>query len=173
MIKILGMLFALAAGTLAHANEASFERCMRDVDVPSQIHLRGVHVIVFVESQCFGVYENGKLSRRAVGRELYGYASTGKRGHETPLATQEKGSWTIFHADRTKVSSIYNLPMPCALFFNGDIALHAGSDLRPFRSHGCVRLPKKAACAIFDYFSHSEIRVIVVRDKEDLQDWKG
>lgn len=168
MPRILALLVMLFVCTSSHASE---DRCRFGVDVPERIHLEGVRVIVFVESQCFGVYENGALSKRGVGHYLFGYASTGARGHDTPRS-EPNTSWNIFHADRDKVSSIYHLPMPCALFFNGDIALHAGSDLRPLRSHGCVRLPKRAACALYDHFRHGDIRVIVVEKKEDLRYWK-
>ncbi len=170
MIRFIAIaLFMLCASVVASTADS---RCRLGEDVPERIALEGVYVIVLREPQCFGVYENGKLSVRGVGQYLFGYASTGKAGKETPFSDPAVGPSRIFHADRNKISSIYKMPMPCALFFNGDIALHAGSDLRPYRSNGCVRLPKRAACALFDRFRHSDIKVIVVSGKEDLRSWK-
>lgn len=59
--------------------------------------------------------------------------SHGKPGYETPA-----GTFHVTFKNKDHISSIYNAPMPNAVFFNGGIAFHAGS--LNSRSAGCVRM---------------------------------
>ena len=68
--------------------------------------------------------------------------SHGRPGHRTPT-----GVFRVSFESRDHVSSIYDVPMPYAVFFNGDIAFHQG-DTRVL-SHGCIHLSPGAARAFF------------------------
>ena len=68
--------------------------------------------------------------------------SHGAPGHRTPA-----GAFRVAFKSRDHVSSIYDLPMPYAVFFNGDIAFHEG-DTRA-ASHGCVHLSPTVARAFY------------------------
>lgn len=65
--------------------------------------------------------------------------STGRRGYETPT-----GSFHPFFLSKNHKSSLYeDAPMPFAVFFNADVAIHGTYEQtllgRPV-SHGCVRV---------------------------------
>jgi hypothetical protein len=68
--------------------------------------------------------------------------SHGKPGYRTPAGVFRVSFKNIDH-----VSSIYHSPMPYSVFFNRGIAFHAGNTAQ--RSHGCVRLSRKAARAFY------------------------
>ncbi|MEI7527867.1 MAG: L,D-transpeptidase [Elusimicrobiota bacterium] len=77
--------------------------------------------------------------------------SSGKAGHRTP------GSGQCFKPDFMESmhhSSLYNnAPMPNAVFFNGNIAIHATESenlLGQPASHGCVRTSRADSRKIFD-----------------------
>ncbi len=162
---------------------AAQERCELGFDVPEEIKIQGIVVLVLKQPQCFGIYEDGKLSTRVMGRPLYGYASTGMRGHDTPLSDPSKGPDLINGSYRHYWSKKYSvfwqgrsLPayMPYSMFFthNGH-ALHQGRVDRKFASHGCVRLPPHAAQALFYGFPHEELRVIITHDRHSLRtEWE-
>lgn len=78
----------------------------------------------------------------------------GKAGHRTPA-----GTFQVFFKNRNHVSSIYDVPMPNAVFFNGNIAFHQG----PLRggSHGCVRLSKSASQVFFAALQRGDVVQIV------------
>lgn len=64
--------------------------------------------------------------------------STGIERKPTPL-----GSYYPDFLSPRHVSSIYNVPMPWSVFFNGNIAIHGDPDARMLgvrASHGCVRV---------------------------------
>ena len=68
--------------------------------------------------------------------------SHGRPGFRTP-----PGTFRVSFKNRDHISSIYHLPMPWSVFFNGGIAFHQG----PVRvtSHGCIHLPARAAREFF------------------------
>jgi len=145
------------------------ERCNLRQEVPTRVGIPGDVAIIFVRDQCFGVYENERLAVRD-GEYLFGYASTGGRGHETPLTIPSKGPHRVNRARPDHVSVEYDAPMPFALFFDlQGRALHAGDVRRKNASHGCVRLPTFAAKAIFYGFPLRTLQIILVWDVEDLQ----
>ena len=80
--------------------------------------------------------------------------SSGMAGHRTP------GSGSCFSPDFLDAdhhSSLYGeAPMPNAVFFDGNIAIHATpveSRLGTPASHGCVRVSKATSKLIFDLVS--------------------
>ncbi len=157
----------------------AYERCALGIDVPRAIHIPGIIVLVLRDPQCFGVYENGTLSTRRFDRPLYGWVSTGGEGHDTPITDPSLGAHRIHFASEHHFSTQFSMVvngreepayMPQALFFNKGIALHTGRVTTPFASHGCVRLPKAAAHALFYNFPHDEIQVIVAEDKESFKE---
>ena len=167
------------------------EKCRLGTEVPRQVDISGSTIIVFIETQCFGVYVNGRIARRNVTIDgwygpypLHGYASTGKEGHETPLSVPSQGPQRVIRASRDHASQEIKVlhrgrwipaPMPYALFFDErGRALHAGRTLRENQSSGCVRLPMEAARVLFDEFRHSTFQIIIVWSREDLRrDWEG
>ncbi len=72
--------------------------------------------------------------------------SSGKRGEETPIGKFKGYLWSRDH-----VSSIYRLPMPRAVFFSGNFAVHSSSARlgRP-ASHGCIRIAHENADRLFN-----------------------
>lgn len=98
-------------------------------------------VRVFLATQTMAV--------RVHGVEVYTWrVSTGKYGHETP-----PGSFRPFWLNRNHYSSLYDwTPMPYAIFFNGNIAIHGTTALKQLgsrASHGCVRLSTQNAKTLF------------------------
>jgi hypothetical protein len=78
----------------------------------------------------------------------------GRPGYPTP-----PGTFAVTFKNRDHVSSIYDAPMPYAVFFNGGIAFHQGS-LR-VQSHGCVHLSWNAASTFFSALSRGDIVQVV------------
>jgi len=84
------------------------------------------------------------------GRRLYSWpVSTAKSGHVTPTGTYQPQWFSRNHR-----SSIYNnAPMPFAIFYDGNYAIHAtystGALGRP-ASHGCVRLHPENARTLYE-----------------------
>lgn len=59
-------------------------------------------------------------------------------------APTDPGTFRVFWKDlHHRSSEFHNAPMPYSAFFNGDEAFHEGS--LTVRSHGCVRLTRRAA----------------------------
>jgi lipoprotein-anchoring transpeptidase ErfK/SrfK len=83
------------------------------------------------------------------GDDLVGFAtiSTGKKGKETPTGAYKILQKKVYHE-----SNIYaNAPMPFMQRLTWDgIALHAGHNPGYPASHGCIRLPKPFAQALYD-----------------------
>lgn len=75
--------------------------------------------------------------------------STGKKVHWTPT-----GVFSPTFLSRNHRSSRYDdAPMPFAVFFNGNIAIHGTTQIKRLgrrASHGCVRLHPKNARTLFD-----------------------
>ena len=84
------------------------------------------------------------------GRRLFSWpVSTARSGYVTPTGTYQP-EWF----SRNHKSSLYDdAPMPFAIFYDGNYAIHAtnstGSLGRP-ASHGCVRLHPSHARTLFD-----------------------
>ena len=78
----------------------------------------------------------------------------GGKGHRTP-----PGTFRVTFHSRHHVSSIYDAPMPYAVFFNGNIAFHQG-DLGS-RSHGCVRLSRDSARTFFNSLERGDVVQVV------------
>ena len=82
------------------------------------------------------------------------------------LPTRE-GSFTVFRKSRDHVSSLYDTPMPFAMFFSGGQAVHYSPDFAANgydgASHGCVNVRDRATVAwLFDRVRLGD-KVIVYR----------
>lgn len=96
---------------------------------------------VDVSTQTMTVIYNGQVAHRWP-------VSTARNGKITP-----RGQWNAYWLSRHHRSSIYNnAPMPFAIFFNGDYAIHGTDQIsrlgRP-ASAGCVRLHPEHAALLF------------------------
>lgn len=101
------------------------------------------------------------------GRKLYEWpVSTARKGKVTPVGQWRGAQWL----SRNHRSSLYNnAPMPYAIFYNGNYAIH-GTDQtaklgRP-ASAGCVRLHTDNARILFNmvrFEGKENLRVVVVR----------
>ncbi len=97
---------------------------------------------VDVSTQTMTVIYNGKVEYRWP-------VSTARVGKHTP-----RGQWNAYWLSKYHRSSIYNnAPMPFAIFFNGDYAIHGTDQIsrlgRP-ASAGCVRLHPEHAAVLFE-----------------------
>ncbi|SFB18029.1 Peptidoglycan-binding (PGRP) domain of peptidoglycan hydrolases-containing protein [Nocardioides alpinus] len=82
------------------------------------------------------------------------------------LPTRE-GDFSVFRKSRDHVSSLYDTPMPFAMFFSGGQAVHYSPDFAANgyngASHGCVNVRDRAAVAwLFDQVRIGD-RVVVYR----------
>ena len=78
-----------------------------------------------------------------------------------------EGRFSVLWKSRNHVSTLYNTPMPYAMFFSGGQAVHYSSDFaaRGYRgcSHGCVNIRNKAGIRwVFDQVRNGD-RVVVYR----------
>jgi len=80
--------------------------------------------------------------------------TSGRTGYRTPT-----GTFHVTFRNRDHVSSIYDVPMPYSVFFNGGIAFHQGS-LRE-KSHGCIHLSRSAAREFFDSLRRGDVVQVV------------
>ncbi|MEU9603201.1 L,D-transpeptidase family protein [Streptomyces sp. NPDC048057] len=76
-----------------------------------------------------------------------------------------EGVFSVFMKSRDHVSSLYDTPMPYALFFSGGQAVHYSADFAANgykgASHGCVNVrDKKAVAALFDQVRNGD-KVVV------------
>ena len=176
-MKILSTLLVIGI-ILSCVDAKAAERCSLGEDVPERVRFQGIAVVVFLEPQCFGVYENGQLSSRYLKRELFGLVSTGRLGYETPTTDPDKGPQRVNRRSADHVSNEFALrvdgvlqeaPMPFAQFIDEEgRALHAGYVREKFASHGCIRLPIRAAEALFYGFEQQSLQVIVVWNRGDF-----
>lgn len=90
------------------------------------------------------------------GKVMYGPTRIvhGSKGHRTPA-----GTFRVSFKNRDHVSSIYDVPMPNAVFFNGNIGFHHGV-LRG-SSHGCIRLSKSASETFFASLKPGDVVQVV------------
>lgn len=91
-------------------------------------------------------------------------ASTGIERKPTPL-----GQYYPDFLSPQHVSSIYHVPMPWSVFFNGNIAIHGDPDTRMLgvrASNGCVRLHPDQAKIFYDMVEDVGLRntTIIVRE---------
>lgn len=104
------------------------ERASRYVPVLREIGERGRRIVVYVDSQYFGVYEGGTLL-------FWGAVSTGKEGR-TP-----RRHFTISRKQTDRRSMKYDAGMPWSLQLSGsDYFLHLGPLPGYAASHGCIRI---------------------------------
>jgi LysM repeat protein len=98
-------------------------------------------LIVYLNIQYFGAYENGTLV-------FWGPISSGKNGHNTP-----KGKYQALWRSKKYHSKKYdNASMPYAICFsNVGYFLHQQTLSGKPASHGCVRLLMSDAKMIFDW----------------------
>jgi len=112
---------------------------------------------VSVDEQTMHVYVDGQLTYEWP-------VSTARAGKYTP-----RGEWAPQWLSRWHRSSIYgNAPMPFAIFYDGDYAIHATESIsrlgRP-ASAGCVRLHPDNASLLFSMVQEQgmeNMRVVVV-----------
>lgn len=112
---------------------------------------------VSVSTQTMHVYIDGRLRYEWP-------VSTARAGKYTP-----RGQWTPQWLSRHHRSSRYNnAPMPFAIFYNGDYAIHGTSQIsrlgRP-ASAGCVRLHPDNASLLFSMVEREgmeSMRVVVI-----------
>ena len=118
----------------------------------------GVVIVVSNASQQMHVFRDGSLWRSSP-------VSTGKRGKETPT-----GVFAILQKKTFHRSNLYsNAPMPFMQRLTWDgIAIHAGHLPGYPASHGCIRLPREFASALFKLTGFTSTGVIVV--EEPLED---
>ena len=156
--------------------------CYLDEQVPYRIPVtQGVIFLGLLDSECFGIYKDGVLVRYDKNQLFFGWMSSGAPGMATPITLPENGPHTIWKKARMHFSKqvfVYvrgkkvSAAMPYSWFFNGGHAIHEGKTLKRHASHGCVRLERWAAKALFYRFRQDELQVVIVRRKEDLSRWK-
>ena len=97
---------------------------------------------VSITDQTMKVYHEGRL--------LYTWAvSTAKAGKVTPTGTYEPEFLSRHHKSR----KYNNAPMPFAIFYDGDYAIHGTDQIKRLgkpASHGCVRLAPHNAEILFE-----------------------
>lgn len=104
-------------------------------------------VRVFLKTQHFGFYENGRLA-------FWGPVCSGKKWCETPRGIRRcetpQGKFRVIKKFKGYVSKEYGASMPFAVQFStSGHFLHVG-EIRPKpASHGCVRLTERDAKRIF------------------------
>lgn len=133
--------FALALGLCA-AGGAQAER---------------IEVRVSIASQTMRVFHEG--------REIHEWpVSTARAGKVTP-----KGIWKPWILSKYHRSSLYNnAPMPFAIFYDGDYAIHGTDEERKLgrpASSGCVRLSRANAEILFSMVKAEgmeNMRVVIV-----------
>jgi len=114
----------------------------------------GIVIVISKASQQMHVFAKG---------EAWGSSpvSTGKKGKETPA-----GVFAILQKRVKHNSNLYsNAPMPFMQRLTWDgIAIHAGRLPGYPASHGCIRLPREFAKALFELTGHTTTAVIVTDD---------
>ncbi len=112
----------------------------------------GIVIVISLSSQEMYVFRDGILWRSSP-------ISSGKRKKETP-----QGVFAILQKKTFHRSNLYsNAPMPFMQRLTwGGIAIHAGRLPGYPASHGCIRVPKDFAKALFEITSPATTAVIVV-----------
>lgn len=110
---------------------------------------------VDISQQKMRVYQNGSL-------KYVWDVSTARRGKVTPT-----GSWSAKWLSKNHKSSRYNnAPMPYAIFYSGNFAIHGTNHTKRLgrpASAGCVRLHPKNAARLFSMVQRSGKRNFRVR----------
>ncbi|WP_084478909.1 L,D-transpeptidase [Nocardia jejuensis] len=90
------------------------------------------------------------------GKVTYGPTpiSHGRPGYETP-----PGVFRVAFKREDHWSTLHNVPMKWAVFFNGDIATHIGPIEE--QSHGCIRMTPEGAENYFNYLEPGDIIEVV------------
>lgn len=127
----------------------------------SEVLGSGVVIIISLSSQRMHVFRDGVLWRSSP-------VSTGKRTKQTP-----QGVFAILQKKRFHRSNLYsNAPMPFMQRLTwGGIAIHAGRLPGYPASHGCIRVPRDFAEALYGITAPAKTAVIIV--DEPLPDDAG
>lgn len=104
-------------------------------------HAARIEAKVDISQQKMRVYQNGKL-------KYVWPVSTARRGKVTPT-----GSWNAKWLSKNHKSSRYNnAPMPYAIFYSGNFAIHGTNQTKRLgrpASAGCVRIHTANAAKLF------------------------
>lgn len=124
------------------------------------------------EAQAARIVARVSISRQEIeiyheGRKIYQWpVSTARQGKITPVGTWNGAQWL----SKNHRSSLYNgAPMPYAIFFNGNYAIHGTDQVKKLgrpASAGCVRLHPDNARILFNMVKAEgkpNLRVEVVR----------
>lgn len=107
-------------------------------------------VRIFLNSQFFGAYENGKLVH-------WGPISSGKSGYQTPT-----GKFQVIWKTSEYYSKKYDAKMPFAInFSDGGHFLHAQSLPGRPASHGCIRLLEADAEKLYYWVKKGDSIIIM------------
>jgi len=125
-----------------------------------EFHSYDLIVIVNKQTDPFwGPGQTLRVYKRGKGLLYYWYISTGIKGFETPSGFYRPTMFSSRHW-----SSIYQVPMLWAVFFNGGMALHSSLDRGSLKelgqvpsSHGCVHIEDYRAEELFHLVGHSGI----------------
>ncbi|OEU86244.1 hypothetical protein DB35_15495 [Streptomyces abyssalis] len=133
---------ALRARTSPPSRDELYPPTTRPLDDPDPRCLKGRALCVSKKSRTLAWYVNGRMLSAMDVR--FGSAYTPTR----------EGEFGVNFKSRDHVSTIYDTPMPYALFFSGGQAIHYSSDFaaRGYggASHGCVNVrDKKKIAALF------------------------
>lgn len=116
-------------------------------------------IVVSLGDQAFAAYAGQS-------KVLVGPISSGRETHPTP-----PGKYHIIRKHKDWVSTIYDVPMPFFLRFNThDMGMHAGILPGQPASHGCIRLTRGDAEALFNM---TPIGANVVVTLESTPDTEG
>lgn len=120
----------------------------------------GVLIVISKASQRMQVFKDGEAW-------LSSSVSTGRRGHGTPV-----GVFAILEKQRFHRSNIYsNAPMPFMQRLTmGGIAIHAGYVPGYPASHGCIRVPYRAARSLFGLTGASDTTVVIMNEAMQSDD---
>ncbi|MDF3049138.1 MAG: hypothetical protein K0R87_776 [Pseudonocardia sp.] len=135
----------IAAASTSGASPAASALSAAAAGVPCSVAARAC---VKLSTNQAWLLSNGKVVRGPV------RVSHGRSGFRTP-----QGTFRVSFKSREHISSIYDVAMPYAVFFNGGIAFHQG-DVRS-RSHGCIRLGSSAARAFFATLDRGDVVQVV------------
>jgi peptidoglycan hydrolase-like protein with peptidoglycan-binding domain len=146
---------ALLARTPAPTRMELYPPTTRPLDVPDPRCLTGRALCVSKKSRTLAWYVQGRL--RSAMDVRFGSAYTPTR----------EGEFGVTFKSRDHVSTIYDTPMPYALFFSGGQAIHYSADFaaRGYSgaSHGCVNVrDKKKLAALFEQVRKGD-KVVVYR----------
>ncbi|MDO8884123.1 MAG: L,D-transpeptidase [Pseudotabrizicola sp.] len=122
-------------------------------------------------------YQAKILVRVSISRQMMDVYHEGRKVHEWPVSTARQGKITptgqwkgAQWLSRNHRSSLYNnAPMPYAIFYNGNYAIHGTDQVKKLgrpASAGCVRLHTANAKVLFNMVrdeGKDALRVVVVR----------